>query len=142
MKIARLGLFRNTWVCYCGNMPKKAGFFPVNPKGDFDWHPLQRSAFYACVRCGRIIERQSGEIVGVTPNFKLTAKEVWLLLVCLQEEGRRPVGLGIHILLEYLAPSLRRTLGPRADYGFAAQDDSYQVLDEIAMEGRSKGGEE
>lgn len=112
MKIARLGLLQNNWLCFCGNMSKKAGFYPVNAKGDHHWHPFQRSTLYACANCGRIIERRSGEIVGVTPNFKLSAKDLWLLLICLHEEGRQPVGLGFNILLAYITPGLRRSFGP------------------------------
>ena len=114
MKIARLGLLQNNWCCFCGNRPTKAGFYPVNPKGDYQLQTFKRSEYYACWRCGRIIEGKSGEIVGVTPNFKLSCKELWLLLICLQEERRRPVGLGVDILLAYLAPTMRRTLEPWA----------------------------
>lgn len=110
MKIARLGLLGDNWLCFCGNLPKKSGFYPVNQDGDHNWHPFQRSPLYACARCGRIIERKTGEIVGVTPNFKLSQKELWLLLVCLQEQERQPVGLNLKILFAYLAPAMRRAV--------------------------------
>lgn len=125
MKIAKLGLFRNNWLCFCGNLSTRAGFYPVNYKGDYDWHPLQRSDLYACGHCGRIIKRESGEIVGVTPNFKLSSKDLWLLLVCLQEGGHQPIGLGLNILLAYITPGMRRTLEPWANY--ALQGDELTV---------------
>lgn len=114
MKIARLGFFGNTWMCLCGNKTRRAGFYPVNARGEYCWHPFRQSAFYACGRCGRMIERKTMDVVGVTPNFRLNRKDVWLLLVGLQEDGRRPVGVELRTLIMFVAPRLRPTLSPLA----------------------------
>lgn len=112
MKIAKLGILGTNWLCWCGNKTNIAGFYPVNAKGEYTWHPFRRSHLSACGRCGRIIERKTMEIVGVTPTFKLNRKDLWILLVSLQEEGKRPVGLELNTLLAYIAPRMQRSLAP------------------------------
>lgn len=52
----------------------------------------------------------------MTPNFKLSRKDLWLLLMGLQEEGRRPVGVQLHTLIAFVSPRLRQGLRPLTHY--------------------------
>lgn len=54
------------WVCLCGNEPDRFGFYSCDRTGaeveptEAEWpEPL-----YVCERCGRIIEQESGLVVG------------------------------------------------------------------------------
>lgn len=130
-KIAKLGLFGNNWLCWCGNKTNRAGFYPVNAQGVFSWHPFNRSELYACARCGRIIERRTMEIRGVTPNYKLSRKDLWILLIRLQDERRQPVGLELGTLITLIAPQMRRTLGPLTYHTLPGTDAHFGAVQNV-----------
>lgn len=116
MTIRKTGLFKNCWLCWCGNSSRKKGFYPVNAEGNYQRDLLGRGRYYACSQCGRIIEPETLEIVGVTKHFKLSPREVRNLIIFLQAEGREPVGLGYTILYTFLSPWRRYSswrLSPR-----------------------------
>lgn len=57
---------RDAWVCWCRNRPSDYGFYPCDAEGndmepEGDWPGL-----YRCDRCGRVIEPETGKVVGRT----------------------------------------------------------------------------
>ena len=67
MTICHEPLNKYAWVCLCGNTPTAEGFYPCNGKGKpveptpEDW----TTNLYVCERCGRMIDADSFEVVGV-----------------------------------------------------------------------------
>jgi hypothetical protein len=58
------------WVCICGNETGRQGFRPcdsagneMEPRADSDWNDL-----YVCGECGRIIDQNTLEVVGLNPD--------------------------------------------------------------------------
>ena len=60
------------WICICGNTPDSDGFFPCDTNGNEMLPTLDSgwSGIYICVRCGRIINQDTLEIVGFNPHPK------------------------------------------------------------------------
>jgi hypothetical protein len=59
------------WICVCGNMADNTGFWPcdtngngVTPDKDGPWDGIH----LVCGRCGRIINQNTREVVGLNPN--------------------------------------------------------------------------
>ena len=65
------------WKCLCGNEPLKEGFYPCDSEGEMveptpeDW----TTNWYVCAQCGRIINQDTLEVVGVRFNNTLTKEE-------------------------------------------------------------------
>jgi len=57
---------KTAWICVCGNTPVDAGFFPCNEKGE-EVEPTPEEwkiPLYVCDSCGRIINKETLEVVG------------------------------------------------------------------------------
>ncbi len=60
------------WTCLCGNQIQSEGFYPCDSEGELtpeedlpsydDWS----ISWYRCLRCGRIINRETLEVIGQT----------------------------------------------------------------------------
>ena len=63
------------WICICGNRPTSDGFYPCDSDGNevdptfADW----KTNWYVCLRCGRMIDQDTLEVVGRTQEVKLLA---------------------------------------------------------------------
>jgi hypothetical protein len=61
------GGYLDAWKCICGNTPSDDGFFPCDEAGD-DTEPdlggYWDGVRYRCDRCGRVIDQDTGEVVG------------------------------------------------------------------------------
>lgn len=58
------------WICSCGNTPAGSGFYPCDREGN-DMEPAIGSdwgGLYVCAICGRIIQAETGEVVGQNPD--------------------------------------------------------------------------
>ena len=64
-------------MCLCGNEPLSEGFYPCNGEGEEVEPTLEQwtTNCYVCAQCGRIINQDTLEIVGVRANNKLTEEE-------------------------------------------------------------------
>lgn len=111
LKIANTGLLGRNWLCWCGNTTKRKGFYPCNTEGNFERELWGRGRFYACARCGRIIDPKNMGVVGLKRGFRVCPREVRNLIVCLQAAGIPPVGVGFREMLPCLTPRLYRSLG-------------------------------
>ncbi len=111
--LVRMGLFKNNWLCWCGNTSKKQGFYPCDDKGEYRRDLFGRGKFYACERCGRIIDPKTMNVIGLTKHFKLTPWQLWRHIVCLQahQDEIKMVGVSYRIILRRLPPRLYRALG-------------------------------
>jgi hypothetical protein len=56
------------WICICGNETERLGFHPcdsagnkMEPLASSDWNDL-----YVCGKCGRIIDQNTLEVVGLS----------------------------------------------------------------------------
>lgn len=61
------------WICVCGNTANHSGFFACNKQGN-EMEPLIGSDWpnlYVCAGCGRIIQLETLEVVGLNKDFKL-----------------------------------------------------------------------
>lgn len=105
MKITKAGFFWKKWVCLCRNTDERTGFYPVNRRGEYEPHGFERSIYYACGRCGRMIEYKTLCVVGVARQFKLSHKDVRRIITDLQAVGRTPLGAGLFTLLNSLEQS-------------------------------------
>lgn len=63
----------DAWDCLCGNTPDSDGFRTcdaagneIEPTWDSNWAGL-----YVCAGCGRIINQDTLEVVGINPHPKL-----------------------------------------------------------------------
>ena len=54
----------DAWICLCGNRPDLQGFFPCDAKGRAEPEPDEWILF-VCDRCGRIIDAETLEVVGL-----------------------------------------------------------------------------
>lgn len=58
---------KDAWVCICGNMPHKDGFYPCDKQGN-ELEPTIDSPWdgklYVCDQCGRIVNQDTLEVVG------------------------------------------------------------------------------
>ncbi len=65
------------WVCLCGNTPMEDGFYPCDSEGEIvePTPEAWTSDWYVCDRCGRIIDMNTDEIVGVRFDNTLTWEE-------------------------------------------------------------------
>ena len=55
------------WICACGNTPTADGFYPCDELGN-EMEPVVGSdwkGLYVCARCGRIINQETREVVGL-----------------------------------------------------------------------------
>jgi hypothetical protein len=65
----------HAWRCICGNNGDDYGYYPCNKKGNEveptvkDW----TTKWYICGNCGRMIDRDTLEVVGRNPHPKLLA---------------------------------------------------------------------
>ena len=59
------------WICLCGNTPDTYGFFPCNEKGGFVEPTDEQwtTDCYVCDKCGRIINQNTLELVGIRANI-------------------------------------------------------------------------
>ena len=110
MKISKVGLFKNQWMCWCVNTSKKKGFYPCNAEGKYQRDLWGRGKYYACAQCGRIIDPHTLKVVGLMRGHKVPAREVRDLIFAFQDEGIHPVGISLQGLLRYLTPNLRLSL--------------------------------
>jgi hypothetical protein len=61
------------WICMCGNRSHSDGFYPCDIDGNeveptpADW----KTDWYVCLRCGRLIDQNTLEVVGRTQKVKL-----------------------------------------------------------------------
>jgi hypothetical protein len=62
------------WICLCGNDPSYAGFYPCNEKGEVVEPTAEEwtTNCYVCDQCGRIINQDTLEVVGVRANNTLS----------------------------------------------------------------------
>ncbi len=104
LHLARTGLFKNQWLCWCENTSKNDGFYPCNSEGKYSRDIWGRSPYYACKRCGRIIETGSLAVVGLTKHFKLTPREIWNHLIFLRAARRKSLGVSEQVLERRLSP--------------------------------------
>jgi Zn-finger protein len=57
---------QDAWICFCGNTPRSAGFYPCDLNGNIveptekDW----KTDLYVCDDCGRIIDYKTLKVVG------------------------------------------------------------------------------
>lgn len=65
--VLREGGYVDAWVCVCGNTPNHEGFYPcdrhgnlVEPDLDGPWDERR----YRCDRCRRIIDQDTGYVLG------------------------------------------------------------------------------
>lgn len=61
---------RDAWICICKNTPSGDGFYPCDEKGN-EMEPTIGSGWtnlYVCAQCGRIINQDTLEVVGMNPN--------------------------------------------------------------------------
>jgi hypothetical protein len=67
----------DAWICLCGNTPIDEGFYPCNREGEeIEPTPEEWTTHcYVCDRCGRIIQLDTLEVVGVRSNNTLTVDE-------------------------------------------------------------------
>lgn len=139
MKIIKTGIFKNQWLCVCGNKSTTKGFYPSNAEGSYERDLWGRGKFYACVQCGRMIDPQTLEIVGLSRGFRLSASEVRDLLVSLQARGVRPLGVGYAIMVGRLTPSMYQALGrltPQLALPFnSARSNSVFLGEEVKIDG-------
>lgn len=59
------------WICVCRNTPTGAGFYPVNSKGE-QCEPTKEewdTDNYICNNCGRIINPDTFEVVGMVEGY-------------------------------------------------------------------------
>lgn len=110
MKIAKTGLFKKQWLCWCGNTSNKKGFYPCNAEGNYQRDIFGRGKFYACVKCGRMIEPHTLEVVGLTRGFKVSAREVRSLILCFRHDGVQPLGVGLRAMYWSLPPAFARSM--------------------------------
>jgi len=111
MKIYKTGIFKNQWMCLCGNKSTKKGFYPSDAEGSYQRDIFGRGRFYACAQCGRMIEPQTLEIVGLSRGFRLRGRELRDLILCFQEDGVQPVGVGFRGMYWSLPLAMYRSLG-------------------------------
>jgi hypothetical protein len=90
------------WVCRCGNEPDRDGFVPCTWQGE-DVQPTPAAwtePLYRCDRCGRIIDQETGLVIGSTgqvtsprrlPVFRGYTVDVRLREFRRVEPGRRLV---------------------------------------------------
>lgn len=62
---------KEAWICVCGNTPLGDGFFPCDEQGNEVEPAKGWNNLYVCVRCGRIVNQDSLEVVGQNPSAKL-----------------------------------------------------------------------
>jgi hypothetical protein len=67
MGVERIHIEDGEFTCLCGNVAISDGFYPcdsngveVEPTIGGDWDQIR----YVCMRCGRIIDQNSGEVLG------------------------------------------------------------------------------
>ena len=68
---------KQAWVCNCGNMPTGQGFYPCDKYG-IDMEPFIDSnweGFYFCDKCGRIINKDTLEVVGRKEPYSTRLEE-------------------------------------------------------------------
>jgi hypothetical protein len=61
----------DAWVCICGNQPHHHGFYPCDEAGNEVEPVTGWEGLYVCAKCGRIIQKDTLEVIGQNPNFKL-----------------------------------------------------------------------
>ena len=64
---------QEAWHCICGNEPHNEGFSTCDENGN-EIEQLKGgswSGLYVCERCGRIINKDTLEVLGINPNFTL-----------------------------------------------------------------------
>src|SRR4051794_18755146 len=110
MKIFKVGLLKNHWMCWCVNTSKKKGFYPCNAEGQYQRDLWGRGKYYACAQCGRLIDPNTLKVVGLRRGHKVPPREVRDLIFALHDDGVQPVGIGFQGLMRYLTPSLRLSL--------------------------------
>lgn len=63
----------DAWVCICGNRPRDDGFFPCDKDGN-EMEPVEGwEGLYVCDRCGRVINQDSLEVVGLRASLDRAA---------------------------------------------------------------------
>jgi|GEM_PF-2395598 hypothetical protein len=87
---------KDTWLCICGNEPANQGFHTCDKYG-VEMEPLIGSnweGFYFCDKCGRIINKDTLEVVGRKEPYSTRLEEKirhahsLLLEVLLEIEGK------------------------------------------------------
>jgi hypothetical protein len=61
---------QDAWICACGNTPAGSGFYPCDKEGN-GMEPAVGSGWgglYVCSACGRMIQAETGEVVGRNPD--------------------------------------------------------------------------
>lgn len=111
MKIFRTGIFKNQLKCCCENTRQKKGFYSCNEEGNYQRDLLGRGGYYACAQCGRIIDRKTLEVVGLTKGYKLSPWEVGDLVTGLLVGGVEPVGVGYRYMMARSWPRRYSALG-------------------------------
>ena|SRR3712207_5123018 len=70
---------KDWWMCLCGNTPRQEGFYPCTAEGVGVMVGPTVAAWatpwYVCDRCGRIIDQDTREVVGVRSTNTLTDAE-------------------------------------------------------------------
>jgi hypothetical protein len=65
--------FKGAWICLCGNTSDSTGFYACDEKG-FQMEPTLESnwkSHYICGICGRIIDSETFNVIGIRPSFEL-----------------------------------------------------------------------
>jgi hypothetical protein len=70
------------WICNCGNLPEDDGFYTVNSKNQLvePTYKAWDSNNYCCLRCGRIIDVDSLQVVDIASQEDLLADYARLYL--------------------------------------------------------------
>jgi hypothetical protein len=89
------------WICLCGNTWAKQGWFPIEERTE-DLEPGRQAAggdpfaspsnLGACNRCGLIVNADSLEFVGVTPDHRLSDYELELVFPRARRDWSRSSG--------------------------------------------------
>ncbi len=68
---------KDWWMCLCGNTAQHEGFYPCTAEGAIVEPTVAAWAtpWYVCDRCGRIIDQDTREVVGVRSTNTLTDAE-------------------------------------------------------------------
>ena len=63
----KISIVDGDWECLCGNTPISDGFYPCNNDGgEVEPTPEEwNGVTYVCARCGRIINQNTGEVIGL-----------------------------------------------------------------------------
>ena len=68
---------RDAWHCICGNTPDSRGFYPCDEAGnEVEPAPPEWNNLYVCDNCGRIIQQDSLQIIGLKLNPNQNGKKV------------------------------------------------------------------